>query len=82
MNGWAVSVLLVLFLGIIIEIQSRSIDSLTSRLDKAESLVDSYRRQADNTAKFDRIDKDLQHGGEGNLSDYLSGAAGKLWSAP
>lgn len=82
MNGWAVALLVALAAGVWIEVQNGRLNDLAARVHKAEALVAGYEAQRENERKHDAIDKELRNGGEDSLSDYLRGAADKLWPAP
>lgn len=79
MNGWLVALVTALACGVYITWQSELIDHERQRADKAETLLDGINKQREINRKYDEIDKGLQDGGEDALSDYMSGAASKLW---
>lgn len=79
MNGWAVAIVVGIAAAVWIEMQNGRLNELAARMHAAEALVASYEAQKANTEKHDAIDKDLRDGGEDGLSDYMRGAAGKLW---
>lgn len=79
MNGWLAALVIGLVCGVYITWQSESIDRERQRADKAETLLEGIEQQREINRKYDEIDKGLQNGGEDTLSDYMSGAASKLW---
>lgn len=79
MNGWGVALLVGLVCGIYMTWQSEAIDRERQRADRAETLLEGIEQQREINRKYDEIDKGLQDGGEDDLSDYMSGAASKLW---
>lgn len=49
---------------------------------KLDAVIYGQEAQKEIKRQHGAIDKDLKNGGEGNLSDYMRGAAGKLWDGP
>lgn len=82
MNGWAVALAVVIIAGLWIDVQNARMNELAARVQKAEALVAGYEAQKENQRKHDAIDKELRNGGEDSLSDYMRGAAGRLWPSP
>lgn len=71
-------IVVVLLLGLAWWQQERARDMADS-VERMEALIEGERAQREINDRFDSIDKGLQNGGEDGLSDYMRGAAGKLW---
>lgn len=79
MNGWGVALLTALVAGVWIMWQNDRMEGMRHDVDKMRALIEGIEAQRENTQRFDDIDRELRNGGEDDLSDYMSGAAGRLW---
>lgn len=77
MSNWLFVVCMVL-VGAVLW-QQHHVGALREDLARRDAIIDGWKEQAEINQRHDGIDKDLQDGGEDSLSDYLRGAAGKLW---
>lgn len=82
MNGWGVAVITVMVAGVWIMWQNDRMEDMRADVSRMEAIIAGQEAQRENTQRFDDIDRGLRDGGEGDLSDYMSGAAGRLWPAP
>lgn len=82
MNGWGVALLTGLVAGVWIMWQNERLDDMKREVGELQSLIEGIEAQRENTQKYDNIDRELRDGGEDNLSDYMRGAADKLWPSP
>lgn len=82
MNGWGVAILTALVASVWIMWQNDRMEDMRRDVVRMGAILDGIAAQRQNNERFDGIDRDLKDGGEDDLSDYMRGAADKLWPSP
>lgn len=79
MNGWVVALVVAIVAGVWLQWLNEAMAELrTENAAYSASLADA-RRQVEIERSRAEVDGYLKEGGNEGLSDYMSGAAGKLW---
>lgn len=79
MNGWVVALVVAVVAGVWLQWQGEKMSDLRAENAAYSAALADARRQVEIERSRAEVDEYLKEGGDEGLSDYMSGAAGKLW---
>lgn len=79
LNGWVVALVVAVGAGLWMQWQNEAMSDLRAENTAYSAALADAQRQVEIERSRSDVDGYLKEGGDEGLSDYMSGAAGKLW---